>query len=316
MGIFADLEKALAFDSQDIEGVVRDIELLKEDFAQKIEFTRENYLTVIRAYYGDKAVEAVLLHFQDEKIRQAFYQFFKALSESYDIISPDAFLRSYITDMETLARMYRILREAYEPGIDVDKELSQKVASLVQEHTSGGRIRDTIEVYQINEQTLELIEQSQVSETERVFNLLKSVEKEVREHFHIQPYLKSIGEKAAFIIELFKNGQKKTLEALEELKKLIVEINEARKEQQSKDLPMEIFSIYWVLKNEGIGSPEARANQMTDTFQQYPHFRTSSAHEREVKGKLFSVLIKSGMKDIERVKSISETIMRVLKGSG
>lgn len=314
VGIFADLEKALAFDSQDIEGVVRDIELLKEEFARKIEFARENYLSVIRKFYGDKAVEAVLLHFQDEKVRQAFYQFFKGLSESYDIISPDAFLRPYIADMETLARMYRILREAYEPGIDVDREFSQKVAKLVQEHTSGGRIRDTIEVYQINERTLELIEQSQVSETERVFNLLKSIEKEVREHVQLQPYLKSIGEKAALIIELFKSGQKKTLEALEELKKLITEINEAREEQQSKGLPMEIFSIYWVLKNEGIGSPEERASQMTETFQQYPHFRTSLAHERAVRQKLFAMLMKAGLKEVERVKAISETIMRVLKG--
>lgn len=169
----------------------------------------------------------------------------------------------------------------------MDKDFSQKVARLVQEHTSGGRIWDTIEVYKINEQTLELIEQSQVSETERVFNLLKSIEKEVREHVHIQPYLKSIGEKPALIIELFKSGQKKTLEALEELKKLIAEINEARKEQQSKNLPMEIFSIYWVLKNEGNGSPEDGASQMTETFEQNPHFRTSSAHERAVKSKLY-----------------------------
>ncbi|MDZ7400014.1 MAG: type I restriction endonuclease subunit R, partial [candidate division KSB1 bacterium] len=314
VGIFANLEKALAFDSQDIEGVVRDIELLKVDFGQKIEFAREHYLSVIRGHYGDKAVEAVLVHFQDETIRQEFYQFFKGLSESYDIISPDAFLRPYINDMETLARMYRMLREAYEPGIDVDRDFSKKVAQLVQEHTSGGRIRDTIEVYQINDRTLELIEQSQVSDTERVFNLLKSIEKEVREHVGAQPYLKSIGEKAALIIELFKSGQKQTLEALEELKKLIVEINEARAEQQAKNLPKEIFSIYWVLKNEGIGSPEACANQMIETFQRYPHFRTSSAQEREVRSKLFSVLVKSGLKDMERVKAISETIMRVLKG--
>ena len=313
VGIFANLEKALAFDSQDIEGVVRDIELLKNDFASKMESARENYLSILRGYYGDKAVEAVLLHFQEEQKRQAFYQFFKGLSESYDILSPDAFLRPYITDMETLARMYRMLREAYEPGIDVDRDFSQKVARLVQEQTAGSRIRDTIEVYQINERTLELIEQSQVSETERVFNLLKSIEKEVREHGKIQPYLKSIGEKAAMIIELFKSGQKKTLEALEELKKLVAEINDARAEQQIKNLPMEIFTIYWVLRNEGISEPEDRANQMTETFQQYPHFRTSSAQERAVKSKLFAMLLKSGLKDMERVKTISETIMRVLK---
>jgi len=34
VGIFDNLEKALAFDSQDVEGIVHDIDVLKERFAK------------------------------------------------------------------------------------------------------------------------------------------------------------------------------------------------------------------------------------------------------------------------------------------
>jgi type I restriction enzyme R subunit len=61
--------------------------------------------------------------------------FFKEIADIYDILSPDAFLRPYIADMETLTRMYKILREAYEPGIAIDKCFSRKTAKLVQAHT-------------------------------------------------------------------------------------------------------------------------------------------------------------------------------------
>lgn len=43
IGIFSDLQKALAFDSADIEGVINDIEELKKHFVQLIQFEVENF---------------------------------------------------------------------------------------------------------------------------------------------------------------------------------------------------------------------------------------------------------------------------------
>jgi len=176
VGIFDNLEKALAFDSEDIEGVVRDIAVLKERFSKLME-TSQNYLTLIKGKTQDKAVEAVLEQFTDEEKRHEYYRFFKELADIYDILSPDAFLRPYIEDFETLARMYRILREAYDMGILIDQDFSKKTAELVQKHTKSGQIRATLEVYEINENTLKLIEADGRSDTERVFNLLKSIER-------------------------------------------------------------------------------------------------------------------------------------------
>jgi len=79
----------------------------------------------------DKAVEALLNYFLDEEIRNEYYRFFKELSAIYEIISPDAFLRDYLDDYETLSSMFRILRENYDRSVDIDKDFTRKTIELV-----------------------------------------------------------------------------------------------------------------------------------------------------------------------------------------
>ncbi|MFZ2071035.1 MAG: hypothetical protein WAV32_05480 [Halobacteriota archaeon] len=97
------------------------------------------------------------------------------------------------------------------------------------------------------------------------------------------PYLIPIGVRAELISQLFKERQKNSQETLEELKRLIQEINAAKKEQAERDMPIEIFSIFWMLKKESIDQPEDKANQMRAILAKYPHWRKSESHEREVK---------------------------------
>jgi len=314
VGIFDNLEKALAFDSQDIEGVVKDIKVLKERFSDLMEEARENYLIIIEGKTQDKAVEAVLEHFNDEDKRHEYYKFYKELSDIYDILSPDAFLRPYLEEFETLARIYRIVKEAYEPGIRIDKEFSRKTSQLVQKHTQTDKIKSSLEIYEINEDTLRKIEESSASDREKIFNLLKSIRNSILDNLG-QLYLISIGEKAALIAELYKQRQKTTLETLEELKKLIEEINTARKEQEEKNIPVEVFTIYWYFKDKNIDNSEEKANQIKEVLEKFPHWKSSEKHSREVKNKLCSVLYQSGIKDPHKITEISKNIMRVIKGS-
>jgi type I restriction enzyme R subunit len=314
VGVFENLEKALAFDSQDITGVVNDIELLKSRFRDLMDQAQKTYLLIIKDKTQDKAVEAVLEYFRDEETRYTYYQFYREISDIYDIISPDVFLRPYIEHMETLARIQRILKEAYEPGISIDKEFSRKTAKLVQKHTKTDKIKSTLEVYEINGDTIRKIEESKATDTEKVFNLLKSIHKAIADNIQFAPYLISIGEKAELIAQLFEKRQRTTIETLEELKKIIEEINTAREEQKDKSMPAEVYSIFWMLRKQGIDKAEDKANRLRDVFEKYPHWNISEEHQREVKRKLTGVLLKSGMTDISKVTEMSQSIMRVIKG--
>nr|MBP8699858.1 HsdR family type I site-specific deoxyribonuclease [Syntrophorhabdaceae bacterium] len=315
VGIFDNLEKALAFDSQDIEGVIRDIEVLKEQFKNEMQIAKEQYLPLIAGKHQDKAVEAVLEHFMDENERQEFYRYFKQLSQLYEIISPDDFLRPYLDDYETLSRMYKIVCESFDRGILVDRDFTRKTALLVQQHTTGSAIESTLDICEINEETLNRIEESKASDTEKVFNLIRSIEKTTEQLGNASPYLVSIAEKAEYLVKLFENRQLSTKETLEKLMEIIREINVAQKEQAEKAMSTEIFSVYWMFKEQGISNAEMLANGLQTVFAKYPYWHKSERYEREIRNGLYKALTQSGIDDTKRISKIVRNIIDILKQS-
>lgn len=265
-------------------------------------------MSIIKNKSQDKQIESILEYFRDEKGRNAFYQFYKDLADMYEVISPDVFLRPYIDDYDTLTRMYRIIKEAYDPGLILDRELTRKTARLVQEHTKTDKIKSTLDIYEINENTLKKLEESSASDIERVFNLLKSIYKAVEKESANNPYLISIKERAELVSNLFRERQKTTEETLEELKKIVEEINNAKEERERKGLDGEAFSIYWILKNKEIPNPEDKAKEMETLLKYYPYWKISEEQEREVRMKTYRIL--QGLKNQTE---IVDEIFRILR---
>ncbi len=265
--------------------------------------------------HKDKAVEALLEYFIDEEKRHEYYQFFKELSNMYEIISPDASLRPFINDYETLARIYKILKEAYDSNTPIDKEFAKKTAQLVQQHTKIAGIKATFDIYEINEDTLRKLEESKVSDTEKIFNLVKSIQEHIKKEASKSPYLISIGEKVELIVELYKQRQKNTQQTLEELKKLTEDINSAKKEQIEKNMSTEIFAIYWILKKEGFTKAEEMANKMQDVLENNPYWYKSDMQEKTFRQELYKVLLSSGEADTEKVFSVVSKIIDTFKRS-
>lgn len=78
----------------------------------------------------------------------------------------------------------------------------QKTALLVQQHTTSSAIEQTLDVYVIDDATLKKIDTSKASDTEKVFNLIKIIEKTVEQQGVNAAYLVSIAEKAELIVIL------------------------------------------------------------------------------------------------------------------
>lgn len=181
---------------------------------------------------------------------------------------------------------------------------------MVQEHTETSEIKSTLEIYEINENTLKKLEESSASNIEKVFNLLKSVQETVKNESNNSPYLISISEKAVLISEMFKERQKTTEEILEELKKIVTEINTAKAEQKSIGLEKDAFSIYWILKEGKVTNPDSVARDISSVLTQYPHWKTSEEHEREGRRKIYMILLSN---KIQNPKYLVEKIIQILK---
>ena len=72
VGIFDNLEKALAFDSDEINAIVKDLGLLKVLFKNKMEQKTPQYLKLITHSFNDKDVDDLIEHFRDKERRKEF----------------------------------------------------------------------------------------------------------------------------------------------------------------------------------------------------------------------------------------------------
>ena len=244
VGIFGDLEKALAFDSDVVGSVIRNIDILKALFAKLIEEDAAQYLPLARGW-DDKAKEDAIEHFDEVEDRETFFKFFKQLQDIYTILSPDAFLRPFIVDYQSLASLYGLIRNAYADRIYVDKELTAKTRELLQQHTGSDPFALPGSIQELNANTLREVGNSDVSDTVKVLNLRKILHKTVTEEGRSKPFLISIGERAEALAEAYENRQQTTQEVLVEYRKLVEECERAASEQIRMNLDDNGYAVLY-----------------------------------------------------------------------
>ena len=301
VGIFDNLERALAFDSQDVEGVVEGLDVLKERFEILMQQGREAYLPLRAGKSEDKAADAVLEHFRDREAREAFYAYFRELQEVYEILSPDPFLRPFLEDYRALVAMYRLLRSAYEPHVSVDKSFLRKTAEIVQQHTTTQAVHEPQATYEIGAGALLALVAQDKPDAVKVFNLLRALHRLVEAQGKEQPHLIPIGERAEAIRQAYEARQMNSQQALEALNDLVRRLQEAEEEWRESDLTPEAFAVAWWLRvQKEMDAPQAHrlAAHIEPAFRAFPHWATSQHQERELRKQLYKILVEAGVKEV------------------
>ncbi len=312
VGIFDKLEKALAFDSEEINAIVKDLKLLKVLFQNKMEQTVPDYLKLIEQNFNDKDVDKLIEHFRDPERRKAFFKEYKEIEMLYEIISPDAFLRPYIDDYGTLSAIYQIVRKAYTKRVMVDRDFQRKTHKLVQEHidTAGfekGQLLDPIE---INSETVELIKKKHGGDGTKVINLIKSIEKHGEENSD-DPFLIAMADRARKVQESFESRQEGTTEALEELLNA-VQANEARKKEQAeKGYDALTYFVYRMLTDAKLPNPDVISKEIRAAFVSYPDWKRSEAQLRELRKKV-TFAVYAYCDDLDQVTDIVDELFKIL----
>lgn len=309
IGIFERLEKALAFDSDVVGSVIKNIDVLKDSFEKLMEKKAKPYLELAKGKFDDKAFEKAIEYFSNKDKREDFFNFFKQLEMLYEIISPDKFLRDYLDDYLKLSYLYSIIRNAFSKRIILDKELMRKTSELVREHVSSKDITSTVKIYEINDRTLRALKDDDKPDNVKVINLRKSIVKFIDDNQEKQPYLIPIGEKAQAVVELYDDRRITTLDALKRLEGIINEINQAKKEQIEKDFDVNTFTIYWVLKKGAVEKPDVLASKINEAFEKYPNWKLNSKESRELTTQLYKILLKATGK--EKAVELVERIFRL-----
>ena len=291
VGIFENLEKALAFDSDVVESVIQNLDVLKEYFAKLIRKDAAQYLPFTIGS-DDKAKERAIEHFEDKEAREAFFKFFKQVQDIYNILSPDGFLAPFMEDYQSLALLYGLIRTAYaDDHTYVDKELTAKTRELLQEHTDSDPFELPGSIQELNANTLSEIGDSDVSDTVKVLNLRKVLRQVVIDESRSKPFLISIGERAEALEEAYENRQITTQQALVAYWELIEELEQAASERARMNLDENAYAVYKVLKNvtEDITPEQARA--LNSVFDQLPDYQWNE-HQKSLLRRRFYLILR------------------------
>jgi len=310
VGIFDKLEKALAFDSDEINAIVKDIKLLKLLFQNKMEQHAPAYLSLIRHNFNDRDVDALIEHFRDPERRKAFFKEVKEIEMLYEIISPDPFLRPFIEAYTSLCAIYAVVRKAYARTVTVDREFQRKTSALVQEHISTPGIGEPAELVAITNDTIVLINSRQGGMSRKVINLVKSIERAAQDQSD-DPYLVAMAERARTVQENFEQRQTNTSEALDQL---LAELrdNDARKQEQAaKGFDGLTSFVYRTLLGAHIADPEAVSTRIRDAFLAHPNWKTSESALRELRQQVTFALV-SACDKLEQVTPLVEELFTVL----
>ncbi|GMQ83994.1 MAG: HsdR family type I site-specific deoxyribonuclease [Gammaproteobacteria bacterium] len=311
VGIFDKLEKALAFDSDEVNAIVKDLKLLKVLFQNKMEQKAPEYLGLIERNFDDKDVDALIEHFRDPERRKEFFKEYKEIEMLYEIISPDAFLRPFIDNYSTLSAIYDVVRKAYTKHIQVDRAFQKKTNELVQKHVGTDYIETVTEVLEINESTVKFIADSKGGDGKKVINLVKSIEKKAEDESD-DPFLIAMSERAQAVQESFENRQSSTAEALAKLLKEI-EANESRKKEQAeKGFDGLTFFVYRTLLDAKIDKAEEVSRKIKEAFIEFPNWKQSDNSLRELRKKVtFAIFAETN--DLNQVTALVDELFNLLE---
>lgn len=292
IGIFDKLEKALAFDSDEVNAIVKDIELLKNLFKQKMENEGVEYLKLAEKPWTDHTTDKLIQYFKDKSKRAEFFTLYKQLEILYEIISPDKFLLPYLDNYNILSNMYLIVRNAFSGRVYVNKEVLRKTEDLIKKHSViEGLIQDVTDIFEINENTIEEIKKNNKPDDTKVINLVKSIENYVDDGD--KPLLLlSMKEKAEKIKENYEDRQETTQVTLERLEALIQVTLDRQKEMTEKNFDEITYFVYLLLIEKGFKIPEEIARNIREAFTKYPYWKNSEGELRELRQAVYFAIMK------------------------
>ncbi|WP_390089745.1 type I restriction enzyme subunit R domain-containing protein [Geminocystis herdmanii] len=310
VGIFDKLEKALAFDSEEVNAIVKDLQLLKNLFKIKIEQLVPIYLPLIKNNFNDQDVDNLIEFFREKEQRKGFIKGYKELEMLYEVISPDAFLRPYIDHYTSLCGIYLVVRNAYTRRIYLDREVKRKTDEIVQKNIGTTAIASINEFIEINAETIETIKNKKNGNTTKVINLVKSIEK-IAEENKDDPFLIAMAQRAKAIEERFETRQVDTQETLDLLFQEIKNNEQRKKEQSAQGFDNLSYFVYKILKDAGIENPEEVSHEIKQAFVDYPNWKKSERELRELRQEVTFSIFRE-IDDLDQVTNIVNQLFNLL----
>jgi type I restriction enzyme R subunit len=307
VGIFEKLEKALAFDSDVVASIIKNIDTLRMLFKTYMEDVAKPYLSLAQGW-DDKSKERAIEYFADKEIRESFFKFFKQVQNIYDILSPDVFLRPYIDGYQNLARLYGLVRNSYS-DIYVDKELTEKTKDLLRQKTTGGDIEPPGAIHRLGPKELAAIKTSGTSDRTKILNLSKILAIVALKDGTKDPFLRLIGDRARALAQAYEDRQIETQETLARFMNLAQQYIDSDEDRRTLGLDQNAFAIYNVLKSFIDTFSPGQAKEIDAIFGDFPEYDWDESQERKLRAKLYKSI--RSLVGTSKMIEVTDSLMRL-----
>lgn len=297
VGVLRELKKALRFDSQDVSGVIEDLDLLLSDFKEKMAVARKAYLEIEGSGSQDERLEQVVYgRFLEPESRRAFFEAYKDIESLWEILSPSPELRDHIESFERLAKLYATVRNAYSDRGGYAADLAYKTAKLVKESATQSGLGRVIKTVTFDVGTLESLRSEPGSDEGKVFNLVRGLQKEALENGDAAPVLQSLRERAERILRDLENRNTTGLAAMDLIEGLAREKEEMLRAAKQSGLSPRAFGVYWALREDPalrMSRIEAMdlARDAETELKRFPYARVNHDQGRRLRASLYRPLL-------------------------
>ncbi len=297
VGVLRELKKALQFDSADVSGTIEDLDLLLQDFLQKIAQAKTAYLLDDGNGTADERLERkIYSQFLDPDSRKEFFETYKDIEALWEILSPSPELRDHIESFKHLAGLYAATRNAYAEQIGFVADLAHKTRRLLQETASQSGLGRLAKSVTFDVKTLEGLRDASGPDAGKIFNLVRGVTKEADDNPDA-PVLQSLRERAQRILKDFESRKTDAMAAMDQLWALANEKELAGKAAKESGLSQQAFGIYWairedkVLKDAGI-DPLTVAKEAERLMARFPNAAVNPDEQRKLRAELYQPVVK------------------------
>lgn len=302
IGILKELNRAFSFDSNEVTGVIEDLDLLFDRFRELMGEPATRFLDAGPGAPDEQLERQLYEIYFDKDRRRAFFEFFQEVETLYEILSPDAALRGYVSAYQRLADLYATLRSEYGAHGGISScDLGRKTETLLTRAAEATGQYGSGRTVEYDAKTLETLHKNAKTDAGKVMNLLRDLRARSEAEATTTPALRGIFERAQRVTEQFHDRQVSTEEALREIKRLVEEQDKAQEERTKLGMDAPTFGVYWLLDEAKLAGAKELALEINALFERFPNYGRSADELRQLKAEIYKALLKevSGKRMVE-----------------
>lgn len=307
VGVLRELKKALQFDSSDVSGVIEDLDVLLQDFLQRIEKVKSDYLEADSGGTADERLERLVFgRFLAPEARKAFFESYKETEALWEILSPDPALRDHIDTYKQLSQLYAAVRNAYAEKVGFIADLAYKTRRLIEENAEQHGLGRLTKSVTFDVATLKSLSREGGPEEGKVFNLVRGLQAEIDAEPAAAPLLQPLKDRAERIIKDLEERKTTGLAAMYQLEALAAAKEAALAEARDSGLSPTAFGVAWALRGDtaaieaGIDAMEV-AREAEQLLNRFTNAAVNADEHRRLRAALYRPLLALSTSERARV---------------